>query len=491
MADHQTSYNLAIILFATLGSLTYGYSTGIIATTLGQPTFREYFDLLDADSSAAITGGLNGLYQAGGLFGVLSTAWASDTYGRKMSIGFYSLVSVFGGALQAGSAHIGMLMVARAITGLGIGGLVISVPVWQSEVASPATRGFLVGLHGVFILIGYSLASWVGVAFYFVNIHGAQWRVPLAFQVLPPLALVLGIKWLPESPRWFIANNRHQEAMFILDKLHGNGAPESHGYVQEEFNAIRNRIEADSCHPTSWASLFKVPSYRKRLLVGFGTMFGAQCTGTQVINNYGPSLYSSMGFSEQNQLIVAAGWITFGVFCNYLNAKMLDWVGRRICMTIGMAGTSVALLGEAIMIHLYQGTENRAGNGAALAFLFLHLFFYGGFLDASTYVYASEIWPTHVRSKGAAASTSGMFVSSLVLLTVSPTAFDKIGWKYYMVLMSLTIIAGVCFAVFFPETKGKSLEEIGNIFKDDYSIVLEGDKAQNTLSDEPAVLKKT
>ncbi|WQF77424.1 Putative major facilitator, sugar transporter, major facilitator superfamily [Colletotrichum destructivum] len=249
MTNHQTSYNIAIILFATLGSLTYGYSTSIIATTLGQPTFKQYFDLLDAASSSAITGGLNGLYQAGGLFGVLSTAWASDRYGRKVSIGVYSIISILGGALQAGSVHIGMLMTARAITGLGI---------------------------GVFILVGYSLASWVGVGFYFVNLHGAQWRLPLALQVIPPLALVLGIKRLPESPRWLIINTRHKEALGILQKLHGDGAPESEDYVQREFSTIRGQIEADSAHPTSWASLFKVRSYRKPLLVGFGTMFGAQ-----------------------------------------------------------------------------------------------------------------------------------------------------------------------------------------------------------------------
>ncbi|WQF77425.1 Putative major facilitator, sugar transporter, MFS transporter superfamily [Colletotrichum destructivum] len=116
-----------------------------------------------------------------------------------------------------------------------------------------------------------------------------------------------------------------------------------------------------------------------------------------------------------------------------------------------MAGAAAALLGEAIMIVLFQGTTNRAGNAAAVAFLFLHLFFYGSFLDASTYVYTSEIWPTHIRSKGAAASTSGMFISSLILLTVSPTAFEAIEWKFYIVLMSLTIVGGVAFAVFFPE----------------------------------------
>jgi MFS family permease len=155
------------VLFVTLGSVTYGYSSSIIGTTLGQPSFIEYFNLQSVDRSAAITGAINGLYQAGGLFGTLSTTLLADRLGRRKTIVCGSFFVVIGGALQTGSIHIAMFMVARFLTGIGIGklqawrysfrnransdpvgNLVTIVPLWQGEVAPPAARGFLVGLHG-------------------------------------------------------------------------------------------------------------------------------------------------------------------------------------------------------------------------------------------------------------------------------------------------------------------------------------------------------
>ena len=129
-------------------------------------------------------------------------------------------MSLIGGALQAGSVDIGMYIAMRFITGFGIGkfklclycrsslhayflgALVTLVPLYQKRDRAPKFRGLLVGMHGVLICVGYALASWVGVGFYFVNASGAQWRIPLAIQCLPPLFLAIGVLLLPESPRW-------------------------------------------------------------------------------------------------------------------------------------------------------------------------------------------------------------------------------------------------------------------------------------------------
>jgi MFS family permease len=97
---------------------------------------------------------------------------------------------------------VSMYIVMRFITGVGIGALVTLVPLYQSEISPPAIRGLLVGMHGVLICVGYAVASWIGLAFYFVNASGAQWRIPLAIQCLAPLALAAGVLFLPESPRW-------------------------------------------------------------------------------------------------------------------------------------------------------------------------------------------------------------------------------------------------------------------------------------------------
>lgn len=85
---------------------------------------------------------------------------------------------------------------------MALGSIVTVVPLYQSEVSPTSIRGFLVGMHGVMICVGYTMASWVGLGFYFVQGTNSQWRGPLAIQVLAPLILCLGVFWLPESPRW-------------------------------------------------------------------------------------------------------------------------------------------------------------------------------------------------------------------------------------------------------------------------------------------------
>ncbi|KAF7548430.1 hypothetical protein G7Z17_g7062 [Cylindrodendrum hubeiense] len=461
MGQPSTNFNTLVILFATLGSITYGYCACIIATTLGQPTFRTYMKLDTASNVTQIEGAINGLFQAGGFIGTLSSSWTGDRFGRKQAIFIASCFCVVGGALQAGSAHIAMFIVARFITGLGI------VPLFQSELSPPQSRGLLVGLHGVFILLGYATASWVGVGFYFVNASGAQWRPPLAFQVLPPLLLCCGILRLPESPRWLVERGHRDEALDIIKKLH-HSADGDDSFANNEFAQIERQLEYEHSLPSSWSSLFTVPSYRKRAIVGFLTMFCAQCSGTQVINNYGPFLYSKLGYGPKDQLLLQAGWISWGPIGNLINALLLDKLGRKTIM----AGTAVALLGEIIMLAVFGDSDNRAATSAAVFFLFLHIGFYGSCLDASTYVYASEIWPTQLRAKGCALSTSGLFVASLVLLMAAPTAFAAISWRYYLVFFSVTFVSIFIFGVFFPETKGLPLEEIAQKFGDHVEIHL-------------------
>ena len=117
----QLILSVQVILFSTLGSITYGYCACIIATTLGQPSFVSYMGLDTASNSTQLQGAINGLFQAGGFIGTLSCSVSADRLGRKKAIFIASCLCVIGGALQAGSVHVGMFIAARLVTGLGIG----------------------------------------------------------------------------------------------------------------------------------------------------------------------------------------------------------------------------------------------------------------------------------------------------------------------------------------------------------------------------------
>lgn len=169
------------MLALCFGSLTYGYAFSIISTTLGQPNFFAYFGLTASPDDATlyaytnqIIGAMSGLFSAGGVFGSLAMAWMCNKQGRKVTLTVASVIGVVGGALQAGSVHIAMYLVARFITGIAVGKslrkskfihflriaslttigmLVTLVPIFQAEIAPPASRGFLVAQHGEVALI--------------------------------------------------------------------------------------------------------------------------------------------------------------------------------------------------------------------------------------------------------------------------------------------------------------------------------------------------
>ncbi|KIW64966.1 hypothetical protein PV04_07260 [Phialophora macrospora] len=461
-----SGYNLLIIAFATFGSITYGYCGGILVAAFGTPSFITYFGLDTDSNAAAITGALNGLFQAGGFFGALGTGIVSDKLGRCKGMFLASVVCVAGGALQAGSVHVAMYLVARFITGYGIGGLVMVVPLWQSEVAPPHARGLLVGLHGVSIMIGYSLSSWVGYGFYFVSDPVVSWRVPLALQCIPPLVLALGVYVIPESPRWLVENGQEERAKATLEKIYHNSGDPENTVADDEFGLIVSQLALERALPSSWASIFSLPHYRKRALIGFGVLLAGQLTGTIVVGYYQASYYTGLGFSGATSLMFSGFYMLIGMVGNGINAYLLDRVGRKWLMIAGLTGCIIALVGISVIQALFQGTTNRGGNIAGVFFLYLHIAIYASTIDATTYVYASEIWPTHLRAKGLGISCSGLFLGSLVLSVAAPTAFAHIAWRFYVILGSTCVVAIACFVRFLAETKGLPLEEIAAQFGD-------------------------
>lgn len=336
------------------------------------------------------------------------------------------------------------------------GALLALVPLYQSEISPPKIRGFLVGIHGVMLCLGYALASWIGLGFYFVNASGSQWRLPLAIQCLPPLILSCGIYLLPESPRWLIDNDRAEDALKAFESIHAESDTSmagDHDATISDFNLLRALIAHEREQKLSFLDMFKSPSMRKRCLIGFLVLFACQGTATLVINNYGPSLYKSLGFDTVSQLVIQGAWITVCPIGNFVNSLIVDRVGRTRLLMAGFVGTITALIGECVALSVYNRTGSTAANTAAVFFLFWHIACFSVTCDATSYIYASEIFPTPVRAKGLAISVSGLFVATIIFLEAAPTAFANIGWKYYTVFIACTTLSFFFVWLYCPEVR--------------------------------------
>ena len=183
-----------------------------------------------------------------------------------------------------------MFQAGRFICGLGIGILVTVCPMYLSEMASAFRCGWLVGHHAIFLVFGYMLAGWIGFACYYAEttIPAFGWRFPLAVQCLSPLILLIGSPWLPRSPRWLITKGKMDEAQKVLQQLRASPDDPNHEVAKEEFIQTKEQIRLESeklsqYGGSPWLAVFKKASYRKRMVIGFLTQWGAEFGGPLII----------------------------------------------------------------------------------------------------------------------------------------------------------------------------------------------------------------
>lgn len=186
-----------------------------------------------------------------------------------------------------------MFQVGRVVSGIGIGILVTVCPMYLAELSPPNIRGFFVGQHAIFLVIGYTLAGWLGYACYFatqVN-ESFAWRFPLIFQSLPPLLLLICSFFIPRSPRWLLSKGRVVDAWNTLQKIRASSLDPDNSYARKEFHQIQEQIRLEEERVAStghnrWIACWTKKSYRKRMGLGFLTQWGAEFAGPLVIVCY-------------------------------------------------------------------------------------------------------------------------------------------------------------------------------------------------------------
>ncbi|KAF2405496.1 general substrate transporter [Trichodelitschia bisporula] len=467
-----TLYNFGVGLVVALGSFTYGFGFAAFATSIGQPGFYEYFDLALTGPRAAysngILGAVNALFFFGACIGALVGGPLADRIGRKHALFGAALVSIVGGALAAGSVHVAMLIVVRILQGSGLGMLATLVPIFLAEASTPEKRGLLTGLHGFFLVSGYNISAWVGLGCYFAKNPAFQWRAPIAFTCIPPLLLALGCLWIPESPRWLLMKGRVDEAWKNISRLHQDPNDPDNTSAREEFYQMRKQIEFESSNPNGYWAILTSPAYRRRAFLACFIQYGANATGGLVINYYSIIIYTNLGLEGYKPLLMYALYTLVGALGNLFSMLTIDKTGRRFALLTGFIGCLVALIIETAMIAKFvQVPEpSPAGQKVAIFAIFFFVFFYGLFLDAASFIYSSEIYPTQIRARGVALATCTYFVACITFVTPGATAIATIGWKYFVVFACLTVVTIIVVYFFYPETNGRSLEELAELFGD-------------------------
>ncbi|KAF2741686.1 arabinose-proton symporter [Sporormia fimetaria CBS 119925] len=475
-----SGYNVAVGLIVALGSFTYGFGFSSFASSIGQPGFFAYFNLTQTGEGASYTnnilGAINALFFFGACAGALIGGPAADRWGRKWALMTSSVIAIIGGALTAGSVHVAMLILVRIIQGTGLGALATLVPIYLSEASTPEKRGMLTGMHGFFLVSGYSVSAWVGFGCYFSDNLTFGWRGPLAFTCVPPLVLLIGCLWVPESPRWLVMKGRNEEAWTVLSRLHNDPNDPEAIAAHEEFYQMKKQIEFESKNPSGYVAIFTTKAYRKRAFLSCYVQYAANATGALVINYYSVIIYTNLGLTGYLPLLMYCAYATIGAIGNLFSLLTVDKTGRRPVLLLGFIGCFVCVVIEAAMVGAFVESDNPniGGQKVAIVAIMMFVFFYGLFIDAASFIYSSEIYPTNIRSEGVALATFTYFTACITFVTPGATAIANIGYKYFIVFACLTLVSALIIYFLYPETKGKSLEELAELFGDPVVVHLTG-----------------
>ncbi|KAL7141755.1 hypothetical protein ABFS83_08G074900 [Erythranthe nasuta] len=454
-------------------SIIFGYDTGVMS---GAMIFiKEEFSVKEGQIEV-----LAGILNLCALVGSLCAGRTSDYIGRRYTIVMASIIFMLGSILMGYAPNYGVLLAGRCTAGVGVGFALMIAPVYAAEISSANTRGFLSSLPEIGISCGILLGYISNNIFARLRLE-LGWRLMLGIAAIPSLFLAIGILKMPESPRWLVMQGRLGEAKKIMYKV-CDDAEEAEQRLRDikraagiDENTTDDVVKIPKPKNVAggggvWRDLLlrPTPTVRRMLIAGVGVHFFEHATGTEAVILYGPRIFRKAGVTAKRKLLLA----TVGVGLTKLtfitiSTFIIDKVGRRTLLLFSIGGMIVTLAGLGTCLTVVEHSEKKLLWALVLSLIFVYSFimFFNVGLCPVCWVYSSEIFPMRLRAAGASVAVA---VNRLMNATVSMSFLSlssaiTIGGAFYL-FAGVAVVAW--FFVFFclPETKGRSLEEMEELF---------------------------
>jgi len=462
-----------LYIFSALGllvaSATTGYDGSLLNLLQSYDYWEEYFDDIGTDASKSnLLGLLTNMFTIGSILSMFIVPTITDKWGRKPCIIAGCLVMIVGCFINTFSNSFGMFCAGRFILGLGNSLVQLASPMLLTEIIHPNHRARFTSIYNCLWNLGNLICTLIGYGLQYVE-NDWSWRALTFFQIIFAVTQLVFVWFLPESPRWFIAKDRNDEALKMLAKWHANGN-ENNLTVQFEYREIREtlRLEKEVAQSTSYMDFFRTKGNRWRLSIIVSIAIISQYSGNAVISNYANLIYQNAGITKQQQKLgLNIGNALLALIVSISAAFMIDRAGRRPLFLISVSGMVVSFILWTAMAGLYESHNQQASYGyAQIVFVWVFGIFYSIGFSGLLVAYTLEVLPYHLRAKGI--MIMNITVQAILALSAqtNPIAIHKLphGWNFWMFYTLWDCVEAVWVYFVFPETKGPTLEEIGQIF---------------------------
>ncbi|KAG9770677.1 hexose carrier protein, partial [Aureobasidium melanogenum] len=476
----ESPYVFAAALLISFGGFSWGYDQGVISIINVMPQFHREFPETDpaTKGSGFYLGFMTGMLELGAFVGCFFMPKLADTISRKWALTVVAVIFNIGAIIQTAAKSYGVLVAGRTICGIGVGTLAMGAPLYISEVAPANVRGALLVLEAVSVVLGIVIAYWI--TFATRHIPGqASFRLPFGLQMVCSTILGTCIHFLPYSPRWLSLVGRHDDALKSLSRL--RQLPPTDERLLVEWRGIIAEVEFQklvlernfpgkkgfSLEFLTWLELFRKKNWR-RTVVACGIAFFQQFSGINGFIYYAPILFSSLGQSDDMSLILSGVLNVWQLVAITLCFFIIDHIGRRPLSIFGGFGSMVPYVVMAILVWKYSSdwTGHPAAAWTCVAMAFIYILTYGSTYAPLGWTLPAEAYTTANRSKGVALATACLWLSNFAIGVAVPPMVEDAGYGTYVFFALMCLLAGIWAYLFVPETKGRSLEELAVVFKD-------------------------
>ncbi|TVY17485.1 High-affinity glucose transporter [Lachnellula arida] len=465
-------YFLAAI--ATVGGMLFGFDISSISAIIGTDQYVEYFN----NPQGTTQGGIQAALAGGSVIGAIIAGPTSNKLGRRNSIFFGCLWWLLGTSLQAGCTGIAMLICGRFINGICVGITSSQVPVYLAEISRKETRGSIIVIQQWAIEWGIFIMYFAGYGCSFIK-GPASFRTAWALQLVPAVFLMAGIPFLPESPRWLAKVGREQEAVAILADIQAGGNVND-PLVLAEWDEITTILAAEREGQQGWRRFIKNGMWR-RTFAGCSVQAWQQLSGANIMTYYVVYIFEMANLTG-NIGLVSSG-IQYAIFIIGTAATFffIDKTGRRplliygaiamgVCMFVvgGVLGSYGTYLPDGLNGNLSVRVQVTGSPAyTVIAFCYLLVLAYSLTLAPIAWVYAAEVWSLETRATGMALASIANWLFNFAIGFFIPPGFQNISWKLFIIFGVLCFAAAAQAFVSYPETAGKTLEEIELLFAKD------------------------
>jgi MFS transporter, SP family, arabinose:H+ symporter len=435
-------YLYFICLIATMGGLMFGFDIAIISGAV--PFIQPYFGWNELQLGWGVSSLL-----VGAIVGAFGSGILSDMFGRKKVLVVVALFFAFSCTFTALASSSFVFISARLFGGLAVGAASVLSPMYVAEVAPPKNRGMLVSVYQLAIVLGILCSYTINYGLH--NIDN-NWRWMFATGIIPSVLFFVGLFFIPESPRWLYKAGRQTDSLKVLTHIGGESL------AKIEIMEIAESLKENS-GTVSAGEIFK-PEVRKVMMIGFLLAVFVQISGINTVIDYAPKILLAAGVEINNALLQTSlvGFINF-IF-TFVAIFFIDKLGRRSLYLIGSMGMVVTLIMLAISFYL------KMEGIFTLICILMFIAFFASCIGPVFWTLLSEIYPNKIRGKALAFASFTQWIFNFLVVLLFPHFLASLGGtKTFLFLAVMSFFQWLFTYLYVPETKGKSLEEIEQLWK--------------------------